>query len=133
KKTPAEKGTTILKFYLHIRKDEQRKRLQERLDHPQKYWKVSPEDLTERQYWDDYMQACEDVFRHCSTKYAPWYIVPANKKWYRNVVISQILTERMEGLKMAYPKSKFDITKIKVESIGRTPHTPTHLPTLPRP
>jgi len=114
-KNLAEKGTTILKFYLHISKDEQRKRLQERLDHPQKYWKVSPEDLTERQYWDDYMKACEDVFRHCSTKYAPWYVVPANKKWYRNVVISQILTERMEGLKMAYPKSKFDISKTKVE------------------
>src|SRR5262249_42822212 len=114
-KNLAENGTTILKFYLHISKDEQRKRLQERLDHPQKYWKVSPEDLTETQYWYDYMQACEVLFRQRSRKEARWYIVPANKKWYRNVVISQILTERMEGLKMAYPKSKFDISKIKVE------------------
>jgi PPK2 family polyphosphate:nucleotide phosphotransferase len=80
-----ENGTTILKFFLHISKDEQRDRLQARLDHPQKYWKVNPEDLKERQYWDDYMDAYEDVFRHCSRKRAPWYIIPSDKKWYRNV------------------------------------------------
>jgi PPK2 family polyphosphate:nucleotide phosphotransferase len=111
----AENGTTILKFYLHISKDEQRKRLQARLDHPQKYWKVNPEDLKERQYWDDYVEAFEDVFRHCSKKHAPWYIIPANKKWYRNVAISQILIEAVKGLKMKYPKSKFDLSKMKVE------------------
>jgi PPK2 family polyphosphate:nucleotide phosphotransferase len=110
-----ENGTTILKFYLHISKDEQRQRLQARLDHPQKYWKVNPEDLQERQYWDDYMNAFEDVFRHCSKKHAPWYIIPANKKWYRNVAISEILIQALDGLKMAYPKSKFDISKMKVE------------------
>jgi PPK2 family polyphosphate:nucleotide phosphotransferase len=110
-----ENGTTILKFFLHISKDEQRERLQARLDDPKKYWKVNPEDLKGREYWDDYMSAYEDVFRHCSKKHAPWYIIPANKKWYRNVAISQILIETMESLKMKYPKSKFDISKLKVK------------------
>jgi PPK2 family polyphosphate:nucleotide phosphotransferase len=113
--TLAENGTTILKFYLHISKDEQRDRLQARLDHPHKYWKVNPEDLKERQYWDDYMHAYEDVFRYCGKKHAPWYIIPANKKWYRNVAISEILIETMQGLKLAYPKSKFNVSKMKVE------------------
>lgn len=110
-----ENGTTILKFYLHVSNDEQRQRLQARLDHPQKYWKVNPEDLQERQYWDDYLKAYEDVFRHCSKKRAPWYIIPANKKWYRNVAISEILIKTLDGLKMEYPKPKFDVTKVKVE------------------
>ena len=110
-----ENGTTILKFFLHISKDEQRDRLQARLDDPQKYWKVNPEDLKEREYWDDYMDAYEDVFRHCSRKHAPWFIIPANKKWYRNVAISQILIEALDGLEMKYPKPNFDVSKMKVE------------------
>ena len=108
-------GTTILKFFLHISKDEQRDRLQARLDDPQKYWKVNPEDLKEREYWDDYMDAYEDVFRHCSRKHAPWYIIPANKKWYRNVAISQVIIEAMDRLEMKYPKPNFDVSKMKVE------------------
>lgn len=110
-----ENGTTVLKFYLHISKDEQRERLQARLDHPQKYWKVNPEDLKERQYWDDYVEAFEDVFRHCSRKQAPWYIIPSNKKWYRNVAISQIIIDALEALDMKYPKPQFDVSKMKVE------------------
>lgn len=110
-----ENGTTILKFYLHISKEEQRERLQARLDDPQKYWKVNPEDLKERGYWDDYRKAYEDVFGHCSQKHAPWYVIPANKKWYRNVVISQIIIEVLEGLKMQYPKSQYDLSKMKLE------------------
>ena len=110
-----ENGTTILKFFLHISKDEQRDRLQARLDDPQKYWKVNPEDLKEREYWDDYMDAYEDVFRHCSRKHAPWFIIPANKKWYRNVAISQILIEALDGLEMQYPKPNFDVSKMNVE------------------
>ena len=108
----AENGTVILKFFLHISKDEQRKRLQERLDDPEKYWKVNPSDLKERECWDQYEQAYEDVFRNCSTKYAPWYIIPANKKWFRNVVISQIIVDALENLKMKYPKPD---KKLKVE------------------
>jgi len=110
-----ENGTTILKFFLHISKDEQRDRLQARLDDPQKYWKVNPEDLKEREYWDDYMDAYEDVFRHCSRKHAPWFIIPANKKWYRNVAISQILIEALDGLEMKYPKPNSDVSKMNVE------------------
>ena len=110
-----ENGTTILKFFLHISKDEQRDRLQARLDDPQKYWKVNPEDLKEREYWDDYMDAYEDVFRHCSRKHAPWYIIPANKKWYRNVAISQVIIEALDRLEMKYPKPNFDVSKMKVE------------------
>ena len=111
----ARSGTTILKFFLNISKDEQKARLEERLDHPQKYWKVNPEDLKERGYWDDYMKAYDDALRHCSTKHAPWYVIPSNKKWYRNVIISQILIETLEGLKMKYPEAKTDIKKMKVE------------------
>jgi PPK2 family polyphosphate:nucleotide phosphotransferase len=111
----ADHRTHILKFFLHISKDEQKKRLQARLDHPQKYWKVSPSDLTERQYWDEYVEAYEDALSHCSTKYAPWYIVPANHKWYRNVAISEILLDTLDGFKMKYPKPKLDIKKLRVE------------------
>jgi polyphosphate kinase 2 (PPK2 family) len=71
--------------------------------------------LKERQYWDDYMQAYEDVFRRCSRKLAPWYIIPSNQKWYRNVAISQILIDALEGLKMKFPKPQFDVSKMKVE------------------
>ena len=111
----ADNKTHILKFFLHISQDEQKKRLQARLDHPRKYWKVSPSDLTERQYWDDYLQAYEDALSHCSTRHAPWYIIPSDHKWYRNVAISEILLEVMEAFNMKYPKPKFDIKKMKLE------------------
>ncbi len=112
--TLVRNNIAILKFFLHTSKDEQKKRLQERLEDPTKYWKVSPSDLKERQYWDSYLEAYEDVFRHCSPKRAPWYIIPANKKWYRNVVISQILVDTLSGLKLKYPKAQFDISGLKV-------------------
>jgi PPK2 family polyphosphate:nucleotide phosphotransferase len=110
-----ENGTTLLKFFLHISKQEQGKRLQARLDDPKKYWKVSPSDIAARKLWDDYQKAYEDVLYHCSTRHAPWYIVPANKKWFRNVLISKILIQTLEALKMHYPKPKFDLTKLKVK------------------
>jgi len=108
-------GVTILKFYLHISKEEQKKRLQARLDQPDKCWKFNPDDLGERAWWDDYIQAFEDVFEKCSTKAAPWYIVPANKKWYRNVVISETIVKTMEGLEMKYPEPAEDLDKIVIE------------------
>jgi PPK2 family polyphosphate:nucleotide phosphotransferase len=110
-----DNNTVILKFFLHISKDEQKKRLQERLDEPKKYWKVNPTDLKERKHWDEYEQAYEDVFRNCSTKHAPWYIIPANKKWYRNAVISQIIVDTLENLHMKYPNPEFDLKKLKVK------------------
>lgn len=100
----AHRGTAIVKFFLHISKEEQHRRFMKRLQDPQRRWKVSESDFKERRYWDDYQQAYEDVFRHCSTEVAPWYVVPANKKWFRNVTISQILVKVLEELKMSYPK-----------------------------
>lgn len=99
-----ETGTLITKFFLHISKDEQRKRLQERLDNPKKAWKFNPGDLEERKRWDDYQSAYEDALSATSTKHAPWIIVPANSKIQRNLVISQILVDLLRGLKLEYPK-----------------------------
>ncbi|MBX3015150.1 MAG: polyphosphate kinase 2 family protein [Caldilineaceae bacterium] len=99
----AEEGTTILKFYLHIDQAEQKERLQARLDDPAKHWKFDKADLEERKRWPDYMSAYEELLSKTSTPWAPWYIIPANRKWYRNLVISQILVETLEGLKMSYP------------------------------
>ncbi len=97
-------GMVILKFFLHISKDEQRARLQERIDDPKKHWKFQHGDLEERKLWDDYMTAYEDVLKKTSTKSAPWYVIPANAKWYRNLVVADIITETLESLKMSYPK-----------------------------
>jgi PPK2 family polyphosphate:nucleotide phosphotransferase len=111
----ADSGTTILKFFLHISKDEQKKRLAERLRDPTKVWKASLGDLEERKLWDDYMGAYEDALSKCSTEYAPWHIIPADKKWFRNLAISEIIVEALEGLKMKYPKPAFDPSKIVIE------------------
>ncbi len=102
-KTLAASGTTILKFFLHISKNEQRKRLQERIDDPKKHWKFQHGDLEERKLWDDYMDAYEDVLEKTSTKWAPWYVIPANAKWYRNLVVAEIIKDALESLKMEYP------------------------------
>ena len=111
----AENGTTILKFYLHIDLDEQKERLQARLDEPDKRWKFSLGDLDERKLWPAYMQAYEDVLSKTSTKYAPWYIIPANRKWYRDLVISSVLVDTLEGLKMKYPEPEEKLDGIVVE------------------
>jgi polyphosphate kinase 2 (PPK2 family) len=110
-----DSGMKVLKFFLHISKDEQKKRLRERLADPRKTWKANPNDVEERKYWDDYMEAYEDALRKCSTKVAPWYIIPANKKWFRNMVISQIIVEELESLHMKYPKPTFDPSKIVIK------------------
>ena len=94
----ADEGTTIIKIYLHISKDEQRERLQARVDDPTKHWKFEFGDLKERLRWDDYQAAFEDMLRETSTVDAPWFVVPANRKWYRNVVISQILVNTLESI-----------------------------------
>lgn len=111
----AENGTTILKFYLHIDKDEQKKRLQARLDDPDKHWKFRSGDLKERQLWNEYMQAYEDVLNKTSTDAAPWYIVPANHKWYRDLVISRVLVDTLEGLHMKFPEPEENLTGIVIE------------------
>jgi PPK2 family polyphosphate:nucleotide phosphotransferase len=99
----AKNDTVILKFFLHISKDEQRKRLQERVDNPKKRWKFQMGDIEERKFWDDYMEAYEEAIENTSTEFAPWYVVPSNAKWYRNYVIGSILVKRLEALKMKVP------------------------------
>ncbi|MCX7601817.1 MAG: polyphosphate kinase 2 family protein [Meiothermus sp.] len=111
----AEEGTTILKFFLHISKDEQRERLQERLDNPEKRWKFRKGDLEDRKLWNQYQQAYEDAIRETSTEYAPWFVIPANKNWYRNWLVSSILVETLEGLKMEYPRPEIGLEKIVIE------------------
>jgi PPK2 family polyphosphate:nucleotide phosphotransferase len=103
-RTLAEEGTTILKFFLHIDKDEQRERLQARLDDPTKRWKFRLGDIDERKRWDDYMAAYEDAIAKTSTDLAPWYIVPANHKWFRNLAVASILVETLERLDPRYPE-----------------------------
>jgi len=111
----ADEGTTILKFFLHISLDEQKERFQARLDTPHKQWKFSLGDLKDRALWPAYMKAYEDMLSKTSTSYAPWYIVPANRKWYRNLVIGTVMVETLEALKMSYPEPEEDLSTIEIE------------------
>jgi PPK2 family polyphosphate:nucleotide phosphotransferase len=97
-RTLTEEGTIILKFFLHISMDEQKQRLIDRLDEPEKHWKFNPDDLKERALWGDYQKAYEDAIEETSTEFAPWYIIPANRKWFRNLVIASILTKTLKDL-----------------------------------
>ncbi len=110
----ADSGVTIVKFYLHISKDEQAKRLRERQTTPSKQWKFAPGDLEERTRWDAYMQAFEDALTKCNTEVAPWYVIPANRKWYRDFAISQVLVETMEGIGLAYPEPPANIEQYEI-------------------
>ena len=110
-----ENGVTILKFFLHIDKAEQRDRLQARLDDPAKNWKFERGDLTVRRQWDAYQRAYEDVLSRCSTRWAPWFVVPANKKWFRNLAVSEILRITLEDLHPQFPKPLPGINKIRVD------------------
>jgi PPK2 family polyphosphate:nucleotide phosphotransferase len=110
----AENDVAILKFYLHISEKEQKRRLQSRLDTPDKHWKLSLADFNERLLWPQYMEAYENLLSATSTEYAPWFVIPADVKWYRNVAISEILAEAIEGLKLKYPKPTVDASKIKL-------------------
>ena len=109
-----DNDVTILKFFLHISKDEQKERLQARLDDSKKNWKFSENDLKERKLWHDYMDAYEDLLSACSTDHAPWYVIPSDKKWFRNLAVSEILNEQMEKMKLEYPPPRLDLRKIKI-------------------
>jgi PPK2 family polyphosphate:nucleotide phosphotransferase len=109
----ADSGTHILKFFLHISKDEQLSRFKDRLDNPGKHWKISESDYTSRAQWDDYKKAYEDALSKCSTDYAPWFVIPSNKKWFRNLALSEILVSYMEDLKMKFPPPTVDADKIR--------------------
>jgi PPK2 family polyphosphate:nucleotide phosphotransferase len=100
----AREGTVIRKFFLHVSKKEQKNRFMARLDEPEKNWKFSPNDVREREYWDDYQDAYEDMIRNTATKRAPWYVVPADNKWFTRLVISSVIVDTLESLKLSYPK-----------------------------
>lgn len=108
-----ENGTTVLKFFLHISKDEQKKRIEARIADSTKHWKLSEADLKERGFWDDYTEAYEDAISRCSTKYAPWFIIPSNHKWFRNLAVSKIIVETLDKMDPQYPTPEVDIARMK--------------------
>ena len=100
----ARNGTVIRKFFLHLSKKEQKKRFLARLDEPEKHWKFSEADVREREYWDDYQGAYEEMIQNTASKHAPWYVVPADNKWFTHLVVSAAIVEALEELKLSYPK-----------------------------
>ena len=111
----ADEGTTILKFFLNISWEEQKKRMEKRLADPHKNWKFDPEDLKNRERWTDYMAAYEDAIRKCSTKYCAWYVVPADHKWFRNWLVSDILVRTLDKMDLKYPPPLKDAADIHVK------------------
>lgn len=110
----ADNGVTVLKFFLHISKDEQKERLQERINNPTKRWKFNPGDLNERKLWKPYMEAYEAALRRCSTPWAPWYVIPADRNWYRNALVARIVRVTLEEMDLKYPPAPKGIEKIVV-------------------
>jgi PPK2 family polyphosphate:nucleotide phosphotransferase len=110
-----DNGVVIVKLFLHISREEQRRRFEERLQDATKQWKLSPSDFEDRKYWDDYASAYEEALSRCSTRESPWFIVPANKKWLRNLAVSDILVETLEALDMRFPKPSFDLSRVKLD------------------
>ena len=111
----AETGTVIVKFFLHISKDEQKARLQARLDDPQKHWKFDPQDLEERKFWSDYQEAYTELLAETDADHAPWYVIPSDSKTHRNLAVAAIFKETLEGMKLAYPEPRADYGRLKVE------------------
>lgn len=111
----AEEGTTIVKIFLHISKDEQKKRLESRLQNPRKHWKFNPDDLADRARWEEFMTAYEDVISKTSTEFAPWYIVPADRKWYRNLCVARIMLDTLKKLNMSFPAIDWDPKAIRID------------------
>ena len=111
----ADEGTKIIKIFLHISHDEQKARLQSRLDEPAKNWKFNPSDLEDRALWPKFMEAYSDVLSKTSTDHAPWYVIPGDRKWYRNLVVAQIVIGTLRELDMKYPPVDFDPASIEIE------------------
>jgi len=109
----SQNGTTILKFFLHISPEEQLSRFKQRLDDPSRHWKISESDYSERELWPQYMEAYEDAMALTSTKHAPWYIIPSNHKWFRNLAISQIIADTMDDMGLKLPPTQVDIADIR--------------------
>jgi len=111
----ADTGTQIVKFYLHISRKEQKERFQDRLDEPSKHWKFSRGDLEKRRQWEDYMKAYEDVLTKCTTPWAPWHVIPANQKWYRNLAVGRTLVKTLQNMNPQYPKAVDDLSDVVIE------------------
>ncbi len=109
-----QSNTTIIKFFLHIAKKEQKQRFQERLDDPAKHWKFDREDLAKREYWDDYRRAFEDMLEKCSTKSAPWYVIPADQNWYRDYAVCSLLVDILKKMDPKYPTPP-DLSDVRIE------------------
>jgi len=110
-----DEGTTIVKFFLHISKDEQRKRLQARIDNPRRNWKFHPADLKERSRWDDYQAAYEDLLPATSRRRAPWYVIPADQKWFRNLAVAEILLAELDHLNLRWPDANPDLNGLHID------------------
>ena len=110
----ARNGTVILKFFLAISKEEQRQRLQDRIDDKDKHWKFNPQDLVERQHWKDYERVYTDAISATSTGQAPWFVIPSNHKWYRNYLVAKILARTLQAMKLKYPEDAKNITKTRI-------------------
>ncbi len=109
-----EEGVTIMKFYLHISRDYQKERLERRIEKPDKQWKFNPADLVEREKWDAYQEAYEEALSRCSTDQAPWYVIPAERRWFRNLLIARIVADALESLDMRYPPLTYDPSTIVI-------------------
>lgn len=108
-------NVTILKFFLYISPEEQLERFKQRLDDPARQWKISESDYSERAYWNDYIKAYEDMLNKCSTEHAPWFVIPSNHKWFRNLAVSEVILKTLEGLKLKLPEPEVDLAKIRHE------------------
>ena len=109
-----DQRTVVAKFFLHVSKDEQRERMQERIDNPKKHWKFRLGDLDDRKRWDDYQQAFQDMVDRCNSKDAPWHVVPGDRNWYRDLVIARALVERLEALDLQWPPLDPSVVGLKV-------------------
>jgi PPK2 family polyphosphate:nucleotide phosphotransferase len=112
----SDSNIKIIKFFLHISKEEQRKRLEERLNDPSKHWKVSERDLEDRKFWSSYTVTYQDIIKRCSNTWAPWYIIPANKKWFRNLAVGLIIVDTIERMKPKFPKPAINLSKIVIDN-----------------
>ncbi len=110
-----DEGTTILKFFLHISPEEQKARLESRLRQPEKHWKLNPDDLQDRGQWHEFMAAYDELLSKTSTSHAPWYVIPSNRKWYRNLVVAQLVVDRLKALGMQYPQPTWDPGSIVID------------------
>ncbi|GHD02942.1 polyphosphate--nucleotide phosphotransferase [Streptomyces violarus] len=119
-KSLADTGTTLIKCFLHISYEEQRRRLLKRLDEPEKHWKFAASDIDDRALWPAYQEAYEIAMERCGTSYAPWYLVPADRKWYRNWAVSTLLLEHLEELDPRYPEADFDVAEFRKRLLGQS-------------